>query len=210
MAEKKEMKAGSNENLFQFLERLIATSEDPTQHENEIWRRYGQNVAVLVLDSSGFSRISKSHGIIYFLAKLMQVRECVKPVFDTHNCIHMHFESDSVFAVFKHVDSAICCASDVHQLIRDSNIMLTEDERFSVCIGIGYGHMLYSETMEGYFSEEMNLASKLGEDTAAPNETLLSVGSYSSASESLRIGFAPKTIQISGLDISYFHKTHGQ
>ena len=44
--------------------------------------------------------------------------------------------------------------------------MLSDSERMRVSIGIGYGDLLYSETLEGYFGEEMNYASKLGEDLA--------------------------------------------
>ena len=59
MAEDKE-----KENLFQSMSRFIESGIDPVSRHEEIWERYGETVAVLVLDSSGFSRVTESHGII--------------------------------------------------------------------------------------------------------------------------------------------------
>ena len=200
------MKPGTSENLFQYMARLTTAGTDPTQKEQEIWHRYGQTLAILILDSSGFSRVTKSHGIIHFLSRLMQVRELTKSVFEAHECQRLHFESDNIFAAFSHVDNAINCAFEVHRTIHQAEIMLTESERFSVCIGIGYGKMLYSETMEGYFSEEMNFASKLGEDTANSHETLVTENAFGAMSNSLQKEFSPMSVQISGLNLpSYRH-----
>ncbi len=66
--------------------------------------------------------------------------------------------------------------------------MLTEEEPFTVCIGIGHGRKLYSETLEGYFSEEMNFASKLEEDTVDGRETLITRNVYAALSDDLSGG----------------------
>ena len=74
-----------DENLFECMSRFIADGVDPMAREAEIWNRYGETAAILVLDSSGFSRVTESHGIIHFLSRLMLLRDIVKHIFDAHN-----------------------------------------------------------------------------------------------------------------------------
>ena len=106
--------------------------------------------------------------------------------------------------MFEEADEAILCAKAIHACLHEAEIMLTDSERFKVCIGIGYGKMLYSETLEGYFSEEMNFASKLGEDTANGNETLITASAFERASDSVVSDFVNKKVSVSGVDLSYF------
>jgi hypothetical protein len=60
----------NEESLFQSMSRFIESGIDPVSKHAEIWERYGETVAVLILDSSGFSRVTESHGIIHFASKL--------------------------------------------------------------------------------------------------------------------------------------------
>jgi len=66
------------------------------------------------------------------------------------------------------------------------------------------GKMLYSETLEGYFGEEMNLASKLGEDIAEGGETLLTVAAYENADRELVKSFEKLSLSISGIVATYY------
>lgn len=193
-----------NENLFQSMSRLIESGVDPVTRQAEIWERYGQTVAVMVLDSSGFSRVTESHGIIHFLSRLMLLRNIVKPLCETHACKRLHFDADNAFAIFESVDDAIICAQELHQRVYESRLMLSEDERYRVSIGIGYGEMLYSETLEGYFSAEMNAASKLGEDLAAGDETRLTASAYVHASIELVGAFSPAQEELSGVRLHHY------
>jgi class 3 adenylate cyclase len=196
------------ENLFEHLDRLMSTGHDPLEVEPEIWRRFGRQVAVMVLDSSGFSRVSETHGILHFLSRLVLMRKIVKPILDSNGPISVSFAADNAFAVYDHPDHAITAALKVHREVDREKLMLTETEPFRVCIGIGYGHMLYSETLEGYFGEEMNLASKLGEDTAEGGETLLTMSAYESASPDLIKDFEQTSVDISGLHVDHYRVQH--
>ncbi len=64
------------ENLFKTMAALVEAGENTVDHENENWSRYGETVAILILDSSGFTRVTESHGIVHFLSQLMQLRDC--------------------------------------------------------------------------------------------------------------------------------------
>lgn len=195
---------GEEENLFQSMSRFIAADIDPVSRHTEIWNRYGETVAALILDSSGFSRITESHGIIHFLSRLMLLRDIAKPIFEANHCKQLSFEADNAFAIFENVDDAITSAMTLHKSVYDSALMLTEDEPFRVCIGIGYGKMLYSETLEGYFSEEMNFASKLGEDIAQGGETLITKNAYQHAEDQLVADFTAREARISGLCLQHY------
>lgn len=198
-----------NKNLFQHLRAILETGGDPAHRAEEIWAAYGQRVAVLVLDSTGFSRVTEQHGILHFLSRLVVLRDIVKPVLQANNCVKTKFEADNAFAVFEHPDDAIRAARNVHRQIEAERLMLTADEAFTVCIGIGYGDLLYSETLEGYFGDEMNLASKLGEDTADGGETLLSQSAYSTATDDLVTDFEPRNTRVSGIEITYYRSGPG-
>ncbi|MCH7742722.1 MAG: adenylate/guanylate cyclase domain-containing protein [Proteobacteria bacterium] len=194
-------------NLFEHLSELIATSIDPFERETEIFERYGQTVSVMVLDSCGFSRISKERGILHFLTRLVMMRQIVEPILETYSNRSFKFEADNVYAIFDHPDDAVRAALDAHEAVHQSKLMLTENEPFRVCIGIGYGKLLYSETLEGYFGEEMNLASKLGEDIAEGGETLLTRGAYEYADPELVKLFKRSSLSIAGIEATYFrHK----
>ena len=58
-----------SDNLFQYLESLIDRDIDPVKYQESIWKRYGKTVSVMVLDSSGFSRVSEKYGILHFLSR---------------------------------------------------------------------------------------------------------------------------------------------
>lgn len=191
-------------NLFEHLGELITNNVDPLNQEDEIFERYGRTVAVVILDSSGFSRVSEEHGILYFLSKLVIMRQIVGPILDNSNNLDFKFEADNVYAVFDHPNDAIRASLKVHEAVHKSKLMLTDSEPFRVCIGIGYGKMLYSESLEGYFGEEMNLASKLGEDIAGGGETLITVSAYEHADSALVKAFEVKSLNLSGLKASYY------
>jgi len=190
-------------NLFDHLQDLIARDIHPTEQEDEIWERYGRKVAAMVIDSSGFSRATEQHGIVHFLSKLMIMRTIIQQVCQNHGSHAFRFEADNVYAIFDHPDAAISAALQVHEGIVEEKLMLTPTEPFHVCIGIGFGDMLYSETLEGYFGEEMNLASKLGEDTAKGGETLISASAFLHADRQLVESFTPHDLDIAGIAAPY-------
>lgn len=188
------------QNLFDYLHDLIRRDIHPTEREEEIWQRYGKKAAVMVIDSSGFSRVTQKHGIIHFLSQLMQMREMIQSVCARYRTLAFRFEADNVYVVFESPNDALRAAMSIHEKIHEENLMLTEDERFRVSIGIGFGDLLYSETLEGYFGDEMNLASKLGEDTAQGGETMITRAVYSNVDENLVSHFVPRRLSIAGID----------
>jgi adenylate cyclase len=195
-------------NLFETLAGMLAQNIDPNTRADEIWERYGYKRAVMMLDSSGFSRVSEQLGIIHFLSRLVLMRNMVEPVLKEHGYLDFHFEADNIFATFSCPDDAIGAAQAAHDTVYGNNLMLTDNEPFRICIGIGYGQLLYSETLEGFFGDEMNLSSKLGEDTAAGGETLLTPNAFKSASPDLVAEYQERQVTISGMQVNYYRYVH--
>lgn len=189
----------ADENLLGHISRYLEQRIDPVSRERELWSAYGTTVAAMVLDSSGFSRVSASHGIVHCLARLVELRVICALALRSHNCMRLQYEADNVFAIFPSVADAISGAMAMHLEVHRAGLMLTERERFRVCIGIGYGRMLYAGNPEGFFSRELNFASKLGEDVAEGDETLLTENAWRHAPGKQRQGFRADEVYIGGM-----------
>ena len=89
----------------------------------------------------------------------------------------------------------------------DAPVALSEHEDFRVCIGIGFGEVL-DAGHEGCFGNEVNVASKLGEDTAEPGEILLTQSAYETIEPTRQSLFTARSLEVSGVSIQYYHSQH--
>jgi adenylate cyclase len=169
--------------LRQLLQLRLEHPEQAAAIDAQIQTTFGVTRAVMVLDSSGFSQLTQRSGIIAALAAIHQMQTIVVPVVTSHNGSIVKLEADNVYAVFPDVASATRAAQAIMQ-------QLNSIDR-PVSIGIGYGNLLMigSETDEyevgdrDLYGNEMNLASKLGEDIAQKAEILLTEAAYRQLSD---------------------------
>lgn len=189
--------------LFEALARALREGRDPDDLEAELWKRFGETCAVMVVDSTGFSRVTQARGIVFFLAVIARLREIGLEVFRQHDALCWRLEADNLYADFASADSALEAAFALHRRLAQEGIMLNEKDRFGACVGIGYGRMLRSDR-EGMYGDEMNLASKLGEDTAGGGETLLTEAAFQALSDHERLFVSEKQETISGVDLPYY------
>ena len=195
-------------NLFDYIHDLNSKGISASEHESEIWQRYGETRAILVLDSTGFSRVAQSHGVVHFLSRLAKMRKQLGDVINGFEPVELKYEADNIFAYFSDLNAAIRASSAAHESMSKNGLMLTDDEPFRVCIGIGYGQLLYGGSEEGYFGDEMNLASLLGEDTAGAGETIITQAAYESADSELLAGFEQKEFSLSGIEAICYSSTY--
>jgi adenylate cyclase len=87
---------------------------------------------------------------------------------------------------------------------KENEILLTEDEPFRICVGIGYGYLLCSETLEGHYGDQMNITSKLGEDIASGNEILLTEPAYADISDQHKQMFRARQVVISDTSLTCY------
>ncbi len=164
-----------------------------------IERRFRRCLAILAIDSSGFSRTVRTAGIVHFLALLERLGRVVRPLIERGDGRLLHTEADNIFAAFPAVAAAVSCADAILRDLDAANARLPEAEQIYVAMGIGYGNVLVVDT-NNLHGDEMNLACKLGEDLAGRGEVLLTVGAHDTLEPS-SWRFEQVRFNISGLDL---------
>ena len=76
-----------------------------------------------------------------------------------------------MFAVFLNPDDAIAAAIDINHDLNVANLATPDESDIYAELGIGYGNTLLA--CDDLYGDEMNLACKLGEDTADKGEILI-------------------------------------
>lgn len=149
----------------------IEHPEDQKKIDTKIKRQFEKKVAIFVLDMSGFSRLTQRYGIIHYLSMIRRMRAVVGPIVKRNNGLVIKFEADNCFAVFLKPDDAVAASIQINHDLAIMNEVTSDENDVYVCIGIGYGPTLLA--CDDMYGNEMNLASKLGEDTAEKTEVLL-------------------------------------
>jgi adenylate cyclase len=188
------------------LQRLLrAYNEQPGERDTvfaEIERRFRRDVAVLVLDTCGFSRTVRAMGVVHFLALLERLERVVRPIVERSGGRVLRTEADNVYAVFPDAAGATGCAAAILQSLDVANEALPAPDEFYVSIGIGFGGMLMVGTDDMY-GDEMNLACKLGEDLARQQEILLTPSAHAALGPS-SWQFEQLSYSVSGIDVTAY------
>jgi class 3 adenylate cyclase len=168
-------------NTRQALEALLGQRNEHPERlaeiDREIWETFGETHALWVLDMCGFSRLTMRYGITHFLAMIHRLHGIVRPIVVRHGGRVVKTEADNVFAVFPTVSAAVAAARDVQDQLATANVFLPDDWDLHASIGVGFGEVLMVED-DDFYGNELNLASKLGEDVAESGETLLTQAAH--------------------------------
>jgi class 3 adenylate cyclase len=191
----------SCELLHALLDKRIERPELSKELDIKIKTSFEQERTIFVLDMSGFSKTVQRYGIIHYLAMIQRMRRIVNPIVSKFDGTVIKFEADNCFAVFPNPEKALGASLQIHHDLDIANLMTDDVSDVHVSIGIGHGHvLLFCEDMYG---NELNLASKLGEDVAERGEILLT-----SAAKKLvknkKFRFEKVPITISGVTMSAF------
>jgi adenylate cyclase len=187
------------------LERLLTEINDQPDRRDEITREieaiFGQDRAVLVLDMSGFSRTTRQQGIVSFLLMIHQMQMIAAPSITRHRGLLVKAEADNLFCLFDDATDAVRAADDIVERLNTVNLLLPEGRRLYASIGIGYGRILNIGD-EDLFGDEVNLASKLGEDVAGRGVILLTAAAHANLNDPSVVTRAEE-LNISGLTLAY-------
>jgi class 3 adenylate cyclase len=164
------------------LEKLLEQRNEHPERLNaidrEIWATFGETHAVWILDMCGFSRLTMRYGITHFLAMIHRLHGIVRPIIGRLRGRVVKTEADNVFAVFERVEDAVGAARDVQEQLATANAFLPDDWDLHASIGVGYGELLMISGDDDFYGNELNLASKLGEDIAEAGEILLTEAAH--------------------------------
>ncbi|MCA1635077.1 MAG: adenylate/guanylate cyclase domain-containing protein [Acidobacteria bacterium] len=163
---------------------------------------FGETLAILVMDMSGFSKQTVRHGIIHFLAKIHRMHAIAIPAVESRKGEIVKLEADNIYAVFNEVEEAVGAALDIQTGLEAANSILPEELDMHGEYGIGYGEVLVIEN-EDIYGSELNLASKLGEDLAQRDEILLTESAFKQVENSGR-EFEHVAMTVSGLDLKVY------
>ena len=138
---------------------------------------FERRLAILALDMCGFSRLTASHGILFFLSMIVQMEDAARPAVANNGGHVFKQDADNLFAVFPTPAQAVEGALDIFLAFQAVNNVVPGERDIQGSVGIGYGDLLVLEgpggDVEDVFGHEMNAGSRLGEDVASGSEILL-------------------------------------
>jgi len=173
---------GSETRLWRLIEERASPHADVTSVDRRIWDLFGEDWAVIFTDLSGFSRRVAEFGIIHFLQIIHEQKRLLLPIVERHDGILVKVEADSFLLIFRKASRAIACAVEMQRATVAVNQRRRQEEQILLCVGVGYGRILRIGDSD-VFGEEVNAASKLGEDTAKPGEILVTQAALAEAGE---------------------------
>lgn len=135
--------------------------------------KYRRRRAIISLDMTGFTSSAITIGELESLIRILDAQRVCIPVMKECGAELIRCFADDIVAIFEAPDAALDAALEVHRRIEHfSKSSLASNHPTQCCIGIGYGDVLAigPNLSQG---DEMNRASKLGEDIARGEETLV-------------------------------------
>ncbi|MDB4996647.1 MAG: Adenylate/guanylate cyclase [Myxococcaceae bacterium] len=183
--------------LWELLERRRRPDADVAAIDARIWETFGETRTVMFTDLAGFSRMVAEFGIIHFLQEIHDQRSILLPVVLEHEGILVKEEADSMLLLFDHPAEAIKCAIEMQRRCQALNVGRAPENAVLLCIGLGYGRVLHIGDQD-VFGQEVNAASKLGEDTAKANEILVTDAVRAAAGEIPDVRFEKIETSVAG------------
>lgn len=154
---------------------------------------------IWISDMSGFTLLTHLHGPDKVMGMVFAMREVLSDIIRARHGHIFKCVADNVFAVFDSPLDALRAADEARKRLADGT---------RVCIGIGHGALMLFPGEEDYFGMEINLASKLGEDTAEPGEVLLTEAAYRALPEPFRHAVdGPKVLPVDRFEFHYYRLT---
>ena len=160
---------------------------------DEFRQKYQRRRAILSLDMTGFTASAINIGELESFLRIVDAQKVCIPVLKDFGADLVRCFADDVVALFESPGAAIDAAFEVHRRVENfSNSILASDHPTQCCIGIGYGDVfaIGPNLAQG---DEMNRASKLGEDIARANETLLTERTFAAVKSRSDITFEPQS-----------------
>jgi adenylate cyclase len=191
---------------FQELLLNFSQTEDQDQRhtiEGSLWSEYGAEYAVFVLDMSGFSLLTRKHGIVHYLSMVRRMQLTTEPIVKSYGGIMIKYEADNCFAVFADPLSAVNAAIAMQHAFTAENLLTSDDLDIHISCGIDYGKILIIGH-EDCFGEPVNRASKIGEDLAAAGEIFVTKEAMDKIPPEAGIKTREMNVSISGILISAY------
>jgi adenylate cyclase len=183
--------------LWTLIDERMKPGADLARIDATIWERFGQTWAVMFTDLTGFSRMVAEFGIIHFLQEIHEQRALFLPIVAAHDGLLLKEEADSMLLLFADPARAIACGVAMNRRSHEANRDRAPEDKVLLCLGIGYGPMLRVGDRD-VFGQEVNAASKLGEDTAKAGEIMITEAVRVAAGRIDGIAYEPLDVRVAG------------
>jgi len=131
-------------------------------------RGYECEAVLLCTDLSGFSRLTKKHGILHVLTLIMKQRAVWDKILPEFGGKVVKYEGDDVIAIFFNPFYSLCACIRAHQMLTEANGTRETDYQVRMGIGIALGQTIaVRDVIVGQTWEECEHA---GENIAKPGE----------------------------------------
>jgi adenylate cyclase len=140
--------------------------------------RYLHRKAILTADITGFTATCHHGGELEAFLRILNVRKTCIPALREHGAELIRFFADDLVALFDDVGRALDASFEMHRRIAQLSASNSSwSAPLQCCIGLGWGDV-YAIGPNLAMGAEMNRASKLGEDIACGDETLVTEGAF--------------------------------
>lgn len=180
--------------------------EEPNERgkiEKKLWKDYGSEQTVFVLDMSGFSMLTRKYGIVHYLSMVRRMQLTTEPIIKSYGGRMIKYEADNCFAVFPDPLAAVNAAVAMQHAFAASNLLTASDLDVQISCGIDYGNILIVDN-EDCFGDTVNRACKLGEDLSTAGEILVTKEAMDRIPADAEIKGRPVELSISGITIAAF------
>ena len=146
--------------------------------EEAFSEKYHWERAILSMDMTGFTASAIRRGEVASFLRILDAQRVAIPVLQEYGAELIRCFADDIVALFAEPNAALDAAFEIHrrvQLFNDSSV--ATDQPTLCCAGIGFGRV-YAIGPNLAQGDEMNRSSKLGEDIARANETLITERAY--------------------------------
>jgi adenylate cyclase len=192
----------------QFQDLLLRYSQETNPEgrkniEESLWKQYGVERIIFVLDMSGFSLLTRKHGIIHYLSLVRRMQLTAEPIIESFGGTVIKFEADNCFAEFPDALPAINAAIALQLAFEASNLLTADEFDVHIACGIDYGKILIIGD-DDCFGDPVNRACKLGEDIAASGEILVTKEVMQRVPLDAKIKQQEVNLSISGITIDAY------
>lgn len=183
------MKAMTSREFFDLLRRRNERNAEAI--DRRILERGSRELAVLVSDSSGFSRKTHEYGILQFLSVMTRCYDRLFPRIRRRGGEVLSHDADNLLCVFDDAPAAVRSAIELQRCLQGYNRRRRREERFNLCIGIDYGTVV--RLADNVYGAPVNVASKIGEDLADRDEILVTAAVTRRLTRGFRTTYARST-----------------
>ncbi|MEW5907008.1 MAG: adenylate/guanylate cyclase domain-containing protein [Elusimicrobiota bacterium] len=194
----------SSEEFFDILR--LRTPANAARTDALINSRGLAEMAVLVCDSSGFSKKTHDHGIIEFLDTMVKCHDRFVRIVEGVGGQALSSKADNLIALFPSVESAARAALELNAWLKARNAKVPAYKRYNICSGIDFGPLI--RLADDAYGPAVNVAFKVGEDIAGVDEILLTSRAADGLPSSFRRSYA-KNVTIGAINFDLYRLTGG-